>query len=226
MAFKMCFVPVQGDEPQNQLAGFPMSDLPTTQGSLLSRIVNRDDRASWEEFVRLYSPVLRRVATGRGLRNLDADEFVQDVLVVVMSSIETFDRNNRRGSFRRWLMTLARNTAINKMTRRSVDQRQRHNAFPLEQLTRNADQSDAIAQVLEREWQSELFSVACIAVRPSVQPLNWSAFWKTAVEGSDAKSVASELGMSLGAVYVARSRTLAKLKAWVANNSSLWKEES
>ena len=39
----------------------------------------------------------------------------------------------------------------------------------------------------------------------------WQAFWRTAVEGRSGQEVADELKMSVGAVYVAKSRALARL---------------
>ena len=49
-------------------------------------------------------------------------------------------------------------------------------------------------------------------VRGSFQQSTWQAFWQTAVEGKSPKQVASSLGMSPGAVYIARSRVLARLR--------------
>jgi RNA polymerase sigma-70 factor (ECF subfamily) len=53
--------------------------------------------------------------------------------------------------------------------------------------------------------------VAAEQVRDTFAPTTWQAFWQTAVEGKSAAEVGAELGMSVGAVYVARSRVLARL---------------
>jgi len=45
-----------------------------------------------------------------------------------------------------------------------------------------------------------------------VQETTWQAFWRTAVEQQDGKAVAESLGLSLGALYVAKSRVIARLK--------------
>ncbi len=79
---------------------------------------------------------------------------------------------------------------------------------------------------LEKEWQHQVFVLAAEEVRKRVQPQTWTAFWRTAVEGCDPELVANELGMELGTVYVARSRTLAKIRAWVANQSNRWGTKS
>ena len=63
----------------------------------------------------------------------------------------------------------------------------------------------------EQEYQQQLFRLAAAEVRDTFAPATWQAFWRTAVEGRSAAAVAAELGLSVGAVYVARSRVLARL---------------
>jgi RNA polymerase sigma-70 factor (ECF subfamily) len=51
------------------------------------------------------------------------------------------------------------------------------------------------------------------AIRGEFEPRTWQAFWKTTVEGRAPKDVAAELAMSAGAVRVAKSRVLQRLRA-------------
>ena len=44
------------------------------------------------------------------------------------------------------------------------------------------------------------------------EPRTWQAFWKIVVEEKAPADVAAELGMSKGAVYVAKSRVLKRLR--------------
>lgn len=202
-----------------------MNDLPSTHPSFLLRLSDREDREAWEEFARMVTPVLRRVAQGRGLQSLDADELVQEVLVTVMNTIGSFEPASRPGSFRRWLLTVARNAAVNHLCRRPRDQRLRDGSVALEHLVASVASPEAVEESIHLEWQSELFALACRAIQPQFQPATWTAFWKTAVEGQAAASVAKELGMNLGSVYVARSRVLAKIKNWVQSSSQRWESE-
>jgi RNA polymerase sigma-70 factor (ECF subfamily) len=50
-------------------------------------------------------------------------------------------------------------------------------------------------------------------VRHQVQEATWQAFWRTAIEGKSGKQVAHALGMTAAAVYLAKSRVVARLKA-------------
>ena len=64
-------------------------------------------------------------------------------------------------------------------------------------------------------------SVACDAglsrrgldlVRAEFENRTWEAFWRTAVEGHAPAHVAEDLGMSVPAVYKAKSRVLRRLR--------------
>ena len=52
-------------------------------------------------------------------------------------------------------------------------------------------------------------------VRAVVPPETWRAPWLTAVEGRGGDEAARDLGLSLGAVYLAKCRVLARLKEHV-----------
>jgi RNA polymerase sigma-70 factor (ECF subfamily) len=67
----------------------------------------------------------------------------------------------------------------------------------------------------ESEWQQRAFAWACEQVRHDVSDTTWLAFWRTAVEGQPGRRVAADLGLSVAAVYLARSRILARLKELV-----------
>jgi RNA polymerase sigma-70 factor (ECF subfamily) len=49
-------------------------------------------------------------------------------------------------------------------------------------------------------------------VRASFEDSTWQAFWRVAVEGKKPKQVTKELSLTLAAVYMAKSRVLARLK--------------
>jgi RNA polymerase sigma-70 factor (ECF subfamily) len=68
------------------------------------------------------------------------------------------------------------------------------------------------AEQWELAYQRRLFSVAAEKVRTVVEESTWQAFWQTAVDGQPAREVAEALGMSVGAVYVAKSRVVARIK--------------
>ena len=68
-------------------------------------------------------------------------------------------------------------------------------------------------RVWQLEYDRRLFQWAADRVRGSFQAMTWRAFWLTAVLDKSGKETAAELGMTVAAVYVARSRVMARLKA-------------
>ena len=44
----------------------------------------------------------------------------------------------------------------------------------------------------------------------------WKAFWKVAIEQKSGKEAATELGISTGAAYIAKSRVIARLSQEIA----------
>jgi DNA-directed RNA polymerase specialized sigma24 family protein len=68
------------------------------------------------------------------------------------------------------------------------------------------------SQALGLELQRHIFVSMAQQIRSEFQPNTWSAFWQTAVENHSVQIVADGLKMSVGSVYVARSRVMARLK--------------
>lgn len=66
--------------------------------------------------------------------------------------------------------------------------------------------------VWELEYQLRLFHWAAGRIKSSFRTQTWDAFWITTVDGLSIPETAAKLGTSEGAVYVARSRVLAKIR--------------
>jgi RNA polymerase sigma-70 factor (ECF subfamily) len=64
----------------------------------------------------------------------------------------------------------------------------------------------------QAEFQKRLFRWAAEQVKDEFAPKTWQAFWRTGVDNRPVAEVAAELGMTAGAVYIARSRVLARLR--------------
>jgi RNA polymerase sigma-70 factor (ECF subfamily) len=72
--------------------------------------------------------------------------------------------------------------------------------------------TDEPSREAEEHYRRELFQVAARAIEPEFTGSTWLAFWRTAVEAGEIAAVAKELGLTPGAVYIARSRVLARLR--------------
>lgn len=184
-----------------------------TRASLLLRLRADGDATAWADFVAIYEPVIYRIARSRGLQDADAREVTQDVLLAVSGAIHRFDLN-RETRFSGWLAQITRNATIDRI------RRQRERGSGLSDMVRTLHQipesADDPSELFDLERRRELFRWAGRRVRERVSDQSWQAFWLTAVDSLAAPVVATRLGMTVGAVYVARCRVLAKIKAVVA----------
>jgi RNA polymerase sigma-70 factor (ECF subfamily) len=194
-----------------------MTDSLTTRLTLIERLRDLSDQAAWSQFVQVYSPLVFRYARRRGLQDADAADVTQDVLRTVARRMGAFEYDRSRGTFRGWLLAVARSRIADL-----VESRRRAGAasggdtaqWLLESLPESDEES-----YWEREHRQCLFDWACSRARGDFQEATWNAFWQTSVEGRAPQEAAQSLGMSVGAVYIARSRVLARLKELIAEAS-------
>lgn len=191
----------------------PLS-VPETRASLLLRLRNADDVAAWDEFVAIYGRVLFRVARGRGLQPADADNLVQEVLFAIARSIGQWLERPDRGSFRAWLMRIARNEAADMLTRKATRPLGRDGVAAARTLESIPAREDLSSQ-LDLEYERAVFQWAAELVRGSVATNTWRAFWLTHVEGHSIDEAARMLQTRPANVYFGRSRVMARIKELV-----------
>ena len=192
-----------------------MPNGPATRPSLLLRIRNSDDRQAWSQFVEVYAPVVYRFARRRGLQDADAADVTQNVLRAVAGAAPRLDYDRTRGSFRGWLYTVSRNK-LNSFLASERRQARGGGDPSVQRLLENQPAPAEDVDLWQQEYERGLFAWAADVVRGTFQEPTWKAFWETAVEGRSAREVAVETGMSPGAVYIAKSRVLARLRERIA----------
>jgi RNA polymerase sigma-70 factor (ECF subfamily) len=192
-----------------------MTLAPSTRSSLLVRLGDVRDHKAWVEFVTLYEPVVYRLLRQRGLQDVDARDLMQELFLAVSRNIDRWKPTHERGSFRAWLRCVARNLVINWLKsrqRRVLSGGPELNAL-LDQLPAAGEQETV---EFDRELERALFQRAAQRVQTEVQPATWQAFWETSITGLSTGEVAGKLGMSVGAVWVAKCRVVARIKTAVA----------
>jgi RNA polymerase sigma-70 factor (ECF subfamily) len=189
-----------------------MDQSPATRASLLVRIRDGNDTDAWRQFVQLYAELIYGFARKRGLQDADAADLMQDVLRAVASAARNLEYDPARGSFRSWLYTVTRNKLYNFLNGQRRQVRATGDSGTQRRLEEQSDPGDDGQSVWDREYERRLFSFAAERVRHEFREQTWRAFWHTAVDGQSAQQVAGSLQMSPGAVYVAKSRVLARLR--------------
>jgi RNA polymerase sigma-70 factor, ECF subfamily len=191
-----------------------------TSPSLLVRVRASEPRA-WERFIALYGPLVLHWCRRAGLQADDGEDIFQDVFQSVYSGIGAFEKRRTGDTLRGWLFTITRNKIRDHFRRARREPRGEGGTSARLRLGRVA----AAAFSLERELPSEadaktaFFRRALELIREDFQERTWSAFWCTAIEGRSTADVAAELGMSVGAVRVARSRVLGRLRREIGEGS-------
>ncbi len=180
-----------------------------TRPSLIARVRDAADAPAWAEFVSLYGPLVRRVARRAGLQDADADDLAQDALRAVAAAM--LELSVRPDGFRGWLYTVTRNKLIDFFRSAKHRDRGAGDAAALERL--GAIPAPPEEPEWDREYERQVLSWVSDRVRDEFRETTWRAFWQTAIEGRSGPDVARELGMSVGAIHVARSRVLTRLKA-------------
>jgi RNA polymerase sigma factor (sigma-70 family) len=189
----------------------PVDDSPLTRASLLIQIRDGANHGAWREFVDLYGPVVYGFARKRGLQDADAADLMQDVMRSVSTAIGRLDYDRNQGTFRGWLFTITRNKVFNFLSARRIRPQGSGDSTTNRMLDSHPDEHEG-SDTWEVEYQRRLASIAMERVKSEFQENTWRAFWLTAVEGTAVADVAKEVGLSAGAIFVAKSRVLARLK--------------
>jgi RNA polymerase sigma-70 factor (ECF subfamily) len=190
-----------------------MVESPATRASLVLRLRDTSDHEAWQQFVDVYSSLIYGFLRRRGLQDADAADLMQDVLRSVSSAADRLDYDPQRGSFRGWLFTITRNKMNTFLSRQRRQARGTGDSAVQALLEQGASHSDE--SEWDEEYQRRIFHWAAEQVRDDFGENTWQAFWLSAVEGKNAKEISTELDMSVGAIYVAKSRVLARIKETV-----------
>ena len=170
-----------------------------TPASLLERLRQPAAPAAWNRFVELYTPVLYAWTRRLGLQPADAADLVQDVFTILVQKLPTFQYDKQK-SFHAWLKTVLVNRWRDKL-RRPVE-------VPAGAALVAPDE-DALS---ETEYRRHVVRRALQLMQSDFKPATWRACWEFVVTGKPAEVVARELGLTINAVYLAKSRVLRRLR--------------
>lgn len=187
----------------------PVAPMHSTHPSLLDRLRASADADAWGRFVRLYTPLLFHWCRRLGVADPDAPDVVQDVLLVVFRDLPGFQYDPGR-SFRGWLFGVTRNKARDKARKLTpIPAGAGLDAEP----DPTPDPSDRLAEADEAR---HLAARALALMRDRFEPATWRACWEQVVNDRPAAEVAAELGVTVNAAYLARSRVLRLLRQELA----------
>jgi len=177
---------------------------PDTRASLLANLQTGGRAGGWRDFYEQYAPAVFRVARLRGLADPDAEDIVQQVMLSVVQHIEGFAYDQDRGQFRQWVRLVTEN--------KIRDLRRRHPHMELDESAELPDGSAAIDEIWDHQWRVQDILLCLDEVATDEAPRRIEAFRMYVLEGRPAQSVAQELGLSIGYLYVIRSEIINRVR--------------
>ncbi len=184
-----------------------------TSQSLLERLRDRANKQAWQRLLSIYDPWLRGWLARHDLQPADVEDVLQEILTVVSTKLPEFVHNGRPGAFRTWLRTIL----INQVRHFLRGQRTRQAALSPHHETAWLDQLEDPHSALSRQWDQEhdqqLVRRLLAGIQAEFNPATWQVFHLLVLEDCPAAEVAQRLGLTPNAVYVAKARVLARLRA-------------
>ena len=169
------------------------------------------DPAAWVRLVDLYAPLVYRWGRQAGLQDSDAADIGQDVFRAVARALPTF-RNDRPGdTFRGWLRTITRNK-VRDFARKADAGRGVGGSNAQAVLHEIPDPAGAGDAPGDADEELLLLRRAVEMVLADLKEENRQAFLRVVMDDQDPADVARDLGMTVNAVYLAKSRILRRLR--------------
>lgn len=171
----------------------------STSFSLLNRLRNSGDAEAWQRLVTVYRPLLAAWLRRFDVQASDVDDLAQEVMMVVMRELQSFQHNERQGAFRSWLRTILVHRLREFWRSRNYRPLATGNTDFQQQLNELADGRGGITEIWEREHDEFVMKKLLETVEPQFEPQTWQAFRWQVIDGLRADRVAAELGMKPGA---------------------------
>ncbi len=165
----------------------------------------------------LYGPVIYRWCRRSNLAAEDAADVVQEVLAAALVHLPDFRREKPEDSFSGWLAAITRNKVRELFAAGKAGPRPAAAAPPCGRWPKSPSLNRPA-----RSIQPDAQAAACLSrrvlevIRSEFEDRTWRAFWRVSVGGESASHVAADLGMSVAAVYKAKSRVLGRLRQVLA----------
>jgi RNA polymerase sigma factor (sigma-70 family) len=199
------------------------TELIPTRATLLEKLKDWQNQTSWREFFDTYWQLIYCVARKAGLTETEAQDAVQETLMSVAKHIPTFQYDPKLGSFKGWLLKMARWRIVDQLRKRGPVIRQSKRSGHSRTATGTAT-IEAVAdpagarldEIWEAEWQTNLLEAALQRVKRRLDPQKYQVFDCYVNKGWAAPKVAKTFGLSIDQVYVTKHRITQLVKDEVA----------
>ena len=192
-----------------------------TRASLLERLKDCEDQASWQEFFERYRGLIQRFALKAGCTETEAEEVVQETMIGVARKLPEFRYQPKQCAFKTWLLNQTLWRVKDQLRKRQVWAGRLANDAPA-----SADETartstiervpDATMEKLEavwnEDWQRTVLGMALARVKAEANLKDCQMFELHVLRGLAPREVARTLGVSTARVYLAKHRLGALVK--------------
>ena len=188
-----------------------------TRQSLLERLKDWDDSASWKEFFDTYWRLIFAVARRSGLNETEAQDVVQETIIAVARKMPDFHYDPGIGTFKGYLMHLTRSRIADHFRRKTYqtqgERKPRESRIDHDLLENQPDLGGIdLEAVWEHEWKAQLLEAAMDRVRERSKARQFQMFHLHVCKGLPAREVATRLKVKLPEVYFAKYKISAAIK--------------
>jgi RNA polymerase sigma-70 factor (ECF subfamily) len=187
---------------------YPWPTVFTTPPSLLQRLRESPEQATWEKFVDMYTPLLVAWSRRLGLTEHDVADLVQDIFTILVEQLPRFRYDDQK-SFRAWLKTVLQNRWRRLSQKRAAE-------MPAGSHIDELPNPGGWYELEEEEYRRYLVRRALELMQTDFEPATWRACWEFVVNDRPAADVAKQLGITVNAVYLAKGRVLRALREELA----------
>ncbi|MCL4177399.1 MAG: sigma-70 family RNA polymerase sigma factor [Verrucomicrobia bacterium] len=186
-----------------------------TRRSLLSRLKDWDDEASWRDFFETYWRLIYLAAINSDLTDAEAQEVVQETVISVCRNMPGFQYRPEQGSFKAWLLKLTYWRIRDQLRRRR--RQQREVPFPLESWEDDLGMdfpaaTPELERLWEAEWKGNLMAAAVERVKRRVNSRQYQIFDLCVVQEWPVSRIVKTLKVNRGQVYLAKYRVSSQIK--------------
>ena len=182
-------------------------DIYKTRVTLLEKLKDQHDDASWEDFVFYYKNFIYILCRRMNLNHHDSEEIVQKVLLVAWKKLPDFEYDEKQ-NFRGWLCGVTKNCV--KDFYRYVDRQNNKIEKAANASVNKDDKLPDLERIAEEEWKAYIASMALDNIREKFADNVIEVFIKLS-EGSSVSGVAQDLDLPPNTVSVYKKRVTTQL---------------
>jgi RNA polymerase sigma factor (sigma-70 family) len=191
--------------------GQPEPDLAPTRSSLLRRLRDWEDQASWRDFFDAYWKLVYAVAVKAGLSDADARDVVQETMMAAAKSLQAGRFQTGAGSFKSWLLRITRRRVVDHLRRRHAESLLRPIGRDESSGTPAAERvpdpaAETVAEIWEEEWTRNLADAALERARRKIGARQYQMFDLYVLKEWPVRDVARTLHVNVARVYLAKHR--------------------